>query len=116
MKITGINEDQSTDHSVALYTNPPLTGDIFTQVQRLMRPPGRDALKGVGIGIDGACLVLRTPSFSQEMAMGVEELLTAAEKAVQMAQDAEKQKAQAEKTAKQNAMEAAAKAFGVSIR
>ena len=113
MKLTSINRQLSDKRNVAFRTEPQIDAPVFDQIRRLLQQSA--VLRGVGVELKEEYLVVINSSFTPELARHITELLNAAENAVQMAREDARKRAELELTEKLNAIESAAKAFGVPV-
>jgi hypothetical protein len=114
MKITSIDRTLSDKGKVAFRTEPLIQPQVFDQIRRLLQQSA--ALRGVGLELKEGCLVVVHSSFTPELAKNVNELLTAAETAVQKVIDDARKRAEQEQAEILNAIQTASTAFGVPVQ
>jgi hypothetical protein len=113
MKIKSINKELSDKRKVAFRTEPQIEAPVFDQIRRLLQQSA--ALRGVGVELKDGYLVVIHSSFTPDLARNVNELLNAAEKAVQSVQEDARKRAELEQAEKLNAIQSASSAFGVPV-
>ena len=113
MKIVSINRELSDKRKVAFRTEPQIDVPVFDQILRLIQQSA--ALRGVGVELREGYFVVMNSAFTPELARNVDELLNAAESAVQKVIDDARLRAEQEQAEKLHAIQSASTAFGVPI-
>jgi hypothetical protein len=113
MKIISINREMSDKGKVAFRTEPQVDAPVFEQIRRLLQQSA--SLRGVGMELKDGYIVVMHAAFTPELAKNVNELLTAAENAVQKVIEDARKRAEQEKAEILHAIESASSAFGVPI-
>ena len=114
MKIKSINRDLCGENSIALTTEPPLTGQIYEKFRQMLETDEQLSLYQATFARDGA-LVISPAGFSPGFRESLEHLLSSAESYLKHAEVARQEKTDRERTAKEEAIQAAARALGVPI-
>ena len=110
MKIVAISSEHSDRDAIALVTEPPLTPQVFEEVEGLTRTP---ALQALSLQIASGCLTLHSDRFNTELRTMLERLLTEAEDVASGA--AATKQAEVEQLEKEITLESAAAGFGIPI-
>ena len=113
MKLISINRSLSDKRNVAFRTEPQIDPPVFDQIRRLLQQS--PVLRGVGLELKDGCLAVIASSFTPDLAKHVNELLTAAENAVQQAKEDIRKRAEQEQAEKLHAIQSASTAFGVPV-
>ena len=113
MKLISINRELSDKRKVAFRTEPQIDASVFDQIRRLLQQS--PVLRGVGLELKDGCLIVIHSSFTPDLAKNVNELLSAAENAVRLAQEDTRKRAEQEQAEKLGAIESASTAFGVPV-
>ena len=113
MKLISINKELSDKRKVAFRTEPQIDASVFDQIRRLLQQS--PVLRGVGLELKDGCLIVIHSSFTPDLAKNVNELLSAAENAVRLAQEDTRKRAEQEQAEKLGAIESASTAFGVPV-
>jgi hypothetical protein len=114
MKIKSINRELCGENSVAMTTDPPLTGQIYEKFRQMLETDEQLGLYQSSFVRDGT-LVISPASFSPGVREKLERLLSSAESYLKHAEEARQAKTDRERTAKEQTIRAAAKALGVPI-
>jgi hypothetical protein len=113
MKIISIDRALSDKGKVAFRTEPLIQPQVFDQIRRLLQQSA--TLRGVGLELKEGCLVVVHSSFTPELAKNVNELLTAAENAVQKVIEDARKRAEQEQAEILHGIQTASTAFGVPV-
>lgn len=113
MKLISINRSLSDKRNVAFRTEPQIDAPVFDQIRRLLQQS--PSLRGVGLELKDGCLVVIASAFTPDLAKNVNELLTAAENAVQQAKEDIRKRAEQEQAEKLHAIQSASGVFGVPV-
>jgi hypothetical protein len=112
MKITGINSGLSGPGTTGLIVEPPLTVEVFQQIQALA---GHSPLfSTLRMRVASGCLVI-SGTLNEHLVSNLRELLNEAERKAEEIKQAALKQAQAQEAAKNNAIKAAAQMFGVPV-
>ena len=114
MKIKSINRELCGENSVALTTDPPLTGQIYEKFRQMLETDEQLGVYQSTFGRDGT-LVISPANFSPGVRENLERLLSSAESYLKHAEQARQEKTDRERTAKEQALQAAARALGLPI-
>jgi hypothetical protein len=110
MKIVAISSEHSDRDAIALVTEPPLTPQIFEEVERRFRTP---ALQALSLQMASGCLTIHSERFNPELRTMLEKLLTEAEDVASGV--AARKQAEVEQSEKEITLESAAAGFGLPI-
>jgi hypothetical protein len=114
MKIKSINRALCGENSIALTTDPPLTGQIYQKFRQMLETDEELGLYEPTFAKDGT-LVFSPAAFPPGFRQNIERLLSSAESYLKHAADMQLEKSDRERMAKEQAIEAAATALGVPI-
>lgn len=114
MKIKSIKRELCGENSIALITDPQLTGQIYEKFRQMLETDEQLGVYQSTFVRDGV-LVISPASFSPGVGESLERLLSSAESYLQHAEQARQAKTDREHTAKEQAIQAAARVLGVPI-
>ncbi len=114
MKIKSINRELCGENSIALTTDPLLTGQVYEKFRQMLETDEQLGVYQVTFVRDGV-LVISPASFSPGVGESLERLLSSAESYLKHAEQVSQAKTDRERTAKEQALQAAARALGVPI-
>jgi hypothetical protein len=114
MKIKSINRALCGENSIAVTTDPKLTGQIYEKFRQMLETDEQLGLYQPNFGKDGV-LVFSPPAFPPGFRENIERLLSSAESFLKHAAEARLEKSDRERITKEQVIEAAAKALGVPI-
>jgi hypothetical protein len=114
MKIKAINRELCGENCIAVTTDPKLTGQIYEKFRQMLETDEQLGLYQPTFVKDGT-LVFSPASFPAGFRENIERLLSSAESFLKHAAVARQEKSDRERTTKEQVIQAAAKALGVSI-
>ena len=114
MKIKAINRELCGENSIAVTTDPKLTGQVYQKFRQMLETDEQLGLYQPAFVEDGT-LVFRPATFPPGFRENIERLLSSAESFLKHAAEARQEKSNHERTAKEQVIQAAAKALGVPI-
>ena len=114
MKVVSINANYSKPGEIAMLTHPIVSAIVFAKLQSLWQ--SSPYLHSNPVKLEGSLFIFRVDVVTAEIASEIQKLLDAAEKTVMQDAVAAQQKADAEKIANHNRIEAAANVFGVPVQ
>jgi hypothetical protein len=114
MKIKSINRALCGENSIAVTTDPKLTGQIYEKFRQMLETDEQLGLYQPNFAKDGV-LVFSPPAFPPGFRENIERLLSSAESFLKHAAEARLEKSDRERITKEQVIEAAAKALGVPI-
>src|SRR5271157_1499030 len=114
MKIKSIKRELCGENSIALTTDPPLTGQIYEKFRQMLETDEQLGLYQPTLAKDGM-LVFSPAAFPPGFRENIERLLSSAESFLKHAAEARQDKTDRERTAKEQVIQAAAKVLGVPI-
>lgn len=114
MKIKSINRELCGEDSIAVTTDPQLTGQIYEKFRQMLETDEQLGLYQPTFAKDGTLvfsLAILPPGFREN----IERLLSSAESYLKHAAEVRQEKSDRERTAKERVIQAAAKTLGVPI-
>ena len=114
MTIKSINRELCGENIVALTTDPPLTGEIYQKFRQMLETDEQLSAYQPTFVKDGT-LVISPARFSPGFRQLLERLLSSAESYLKHAQQVRQEKTDREHSAKEQAIQAAAKVLDVPI-
>ena len=114
MKIKAINRELCGDNSIAITTDPKLTGQVYEKFRQMLETDEQLGLYRPAFVEDGT-LVFSPASFPPGFRENIERLLSSAESFLKHAAEARQEKSDRERTAKEQVIQAAAKVLGVPV-
>ena len=114
MKIKSINRELCGENSIAVTTDPKLTGHVYEKFRQMLETDEQLGLYQPIFAKDGM-LVFSPPTFPPGFREKIERLLSSAESLLKHAAEARQEKSDRERTVKEQVIQAAAKALGVPI-
>jgi hypothetical protein len=114
MKIKSINRELCGENSIALTTEPKLTGQVYEKFRQMLETDEELGMYQPTFARDGT-LVFSPATFPPGFRESVEHLLSNAESYLKHAADMRQEKSDREREAKEQAIETAAKALDVPI-
>ncbi len=114
MKIKSINRELCGENSIAMITDPKLTGQVYEKFRQMLETDEQLGLYQPSFTKDGT-LVFSPATFPPGFRENIERLLSSAESFLKHAAEARLEKSDRERTAKEQVIQAAAKALGVPI-
>jgi hypothetical protein len=114
MKIKSINRELCGENSIAVITDPKLTGQIYEKFRQMLETDEQLGLYQPTFVKDGT-LVFSPATFPPSFRENIERLLSSAESFLKHAAEARQEKSNRERTTKEQVIQAAAKALDVPI-
>ena len=114
MKIKSINRELCGENSIAVTTDPPLTGQAYEKFRQMLETDEQLGLYQPSFAKEGT-LVFSPANFPPGFRENIERLLSSAESFLKHAAEARLEKSDRERSAKEQMIQAAAKALGVPI-
>src|SRR5208337_4264671 len=114
MKIKSINRALCGENSIAMTTDPKLTGQVYEKFRQMLETDEQLGLYQPAFLRDGT-LVISPATFPPGFRENLERLLSSAESYLKHANEMRLEKTDRERTAKGQAIQAAAKVLGVPI-
>ena len=114
MKIKSINRELCGENSIAVTTDPELTGQVYEKFRQMLETDEQLGLYQPTFVRDGT-LVFSPATFPPGFRENIEHLLSSAESFLKHAADVRQEKTDRESTAKEQVIQAAAKALDVPI-
>jgi hypothetical protein len=114
MKIKSINRALCGENSIAVTTDPQLTGQVYEKFRQMLETDEQLCLYQPTFVKDGM-LVLSPATFPPGFRENIERLLSSAESYLKHAADVRQEKSDRERITKEEVIQAAAKALGVPI-
>jgi hypothetical protein len=114
MKIKSINREFCGENSIALTTEPKLTGQVYEKFRQMLETDEQLGLYQLTFAKDGT-LVFCPAAFPPGFRENVERLLSSAESYLKHAAEVRQEKSDRERSAKEQAIQAAASALDVPI-
>ena len=114
MKIKSINRELCGDNSIAITTDPKLTGQVYEKFRQMLETDEQLGLYLPTFAKEGT-LIFSPASFPPGFRENIERLLSSAESYLKHAADVRQEKSDHERSAKEQMIQAAAKALGVPI-
>ncbi|MGA2802308.1 MAG: hypothetical protein ABSE97_08090 [Verrucomicrobiota bacterium] len=114
MKIKSINRELCGENSIAMTTDPKLSGQVFEKFRQMLETDEQLGHYHPAFVRDGI-LIFSPSTFPPGFRENVERLLSSAESFLKHADVMRLQKSDRERTTKEQAIQAAAKALGVPI-
>ncbi len=114
MKIKSINRELCGENSIAVTTDPKLTGHVYEKFRQMLETDEQLGVYQPTFAKDGM-LVFSPATFPPDFRENIERLLSSAESYLKHANEARQKKSDRERTVKEQVIQAAAKALGVPI-
>jgi hypothetical protein len=114
MKIKSINKELCGENSIAVTTDPILTGQIYEKFRQMLETDEQLGVYQPTFAKDGM-LVFSPATFPPGFREKIERLLSSAESYLKHAAEARQEKSDRERTTKDQMIQAAAKVLGVPI-
>jgi hypothetical protein len=114
MKIKSISRALCGENSIAVTTDPQLTGQVYEKFRQMLETDEQLGVYQPNFAKDGT-LVFSPANFPPGFRENIEHLLSSAESFLKHAADVRLEKSDREHTAKEQMIQAAAKALGVPI-
>jgi len=114
MKIKSIDRKLCGENSIAVTTDPKLTGHVYEKFRQMLETDEQLGLYQLTFAKDGT-LVFSPATFPPGFREKIERLLSSAESYLKHANEARQEKSDHERTVKEQIIQAAAKALGVPI-
>jgi hypothetical protein len=114
MKIKSSNRELCGEDSIAITTDPKLTGQVYEKFRQMLETDEQLGHYQPIFAKDGM-LIIRPATFPPGFREHLERLLSSAESYLKHAEEMRQEKSDRERTAKEQALEAAAKVLGVPI-
>ena len=114
MKIKSIIKELCGENSIALTTDPKLTGQVYEKFRQMLETDEQLGVYQPTFAKDGM-LIFSPATFPPGFREKIERLLSSAESYLKHANEARQEKSDHERTVKEQIIQAAAKALGVPI-
>lgn len=114
MKIKSISRELCDDDSIALTTEPKLTGQVYEKFRQMLETDEQLGRYQPAFNRDGM-LIIKPATFPTGFREHLERLLSSAESYLKHAEEMRQEKSDRERSAKEQAIQTAAKVLGVPI-
>ena len=114
MKIKSIKKELCGENSIAVTTEPELTGQVYEKFRQMLQTDEQLGVYQPNFGTDGT-LVFSPANFPPGFRENIERLLSSAESYLKHAADVRHEKSDHERIAKEQMIQAAAEVLGVPI-
>lgn len=114
MKIKSINRELCGANSIAITTDPKLTGQVYEKFRQMLETDEQLGLYQPTFAKEGT-LIFSPATFPPDFRENIERLLSSAESFLKHAADVRQEKSDHERVAKEQMIQEAAKALGVPI-